>query len=44
MINKIKSILLLLGIILPTAFGLANSGLTTEKDGDGLIVINNGIK
>lgn len=40
MINKFKIILLLLGIILPTAFGLANSGLTTEKDGDGLIVIN----
>lgn len=33
MINKIKSILLLLGIILPTAIGLANSGATKEKDG-----------
>ena len=44
MINKFKIILLLLGIILPTAFGLANSELTTEKDGVGTIVINNGIK
>ncbi len=40
MINKFKIILLLLGIILPTAFSFANSGLTTEKDGVGAIVIN----
>lgn len=40
MINKIRSIVLLLGIILPTAFSFANSGLTTEKDGVGAIVIN----
>lgn len=38
--NKIKCIVLLLGIILPAAFGLANSELTTTKDGGNPIVIN----
>ena len=38
--NRIKCIVLLLGIILPTAFSFANSELTTEKDGVGTIVIN----
>ena len=40
MMNRIKCIVLLLGIILPTAFSFANSGLTTEKDGVETIVIN----
>lgn len=40
MMNKITTIVLLLGIIMPTAFGLANSGLSTEKDGVTSIVIN----
>lgn len=38
--NKIKCMVLLFGFILPTAFGFANSELTTEKDGVGTIVIN----
>ena len=38
--NKFKCIVLLLGIILPTAIGLANSGTTKEKDGGCPVVIN----
>ena len=37
--NKIKCIVLLLGIFLPAAFGLANSGTTKEKDGGNAIVV-----
>ena len=38
--KKFKCIVLLLGIILPTAIGLANSGTTKEKDGGCPVVIN----
>ena len=40
MMNKFKCIVLLLGIIMPTAIGLANSGATKEKDGGCPVVIN----
>lgn len=40
MMNKFKCIVLLLGIIIPTAIGLANSGATKEKDGGCPVVIN----
>ena len=40
MMNKIKCIVLLFGIILPTAFGLANSELAIEQDGGNAVVIN----
>lgn len=38
MINNIKCIMMLLGIILPTAFCHANSRISTEKDGGDAIV------
>lgn len=40
MINKIRSIVLLLGIIISAASGFSNNSLTTRKDGTGTIVIN----
>lgn len=43
MINNIKCIMMLLGIILPTAFCHANSRISTEKDGGDAIVIVNKI-
>ena len=43
MMNKFKCIVLLLGIIMPTAIGLANSGATKEKDGGCPVVINKSI-
>ena len=40
MMNKLKTVFLLLGIILPTAISIANSVLTTENDGVTPVVIN----
>ena len=42
MMNKIKCFVMLLGIILPAAYGLAHSELTTEKDGGNPVIINKG--